>query len=99
MKLLRRATGLGWRDMLDPQLPGLLCASGMVTLVWVTRVFMYRSFSEMPVALVLATQVTVCAIFYVAFLWFSRFPEVRSVLRETLADLSPSLARTVKPLV
>jgi O-antigen/teichoic acid export membrane protein len=97
--LLRRATGLGWRDMLEPQVPGLLCAAGMVTLVWVIRLFMDRSFTGMPVAVVLGTQVAVCAIFYVAFLWFSRFPEVRNVLREMLSDLSPALARTVKPLV
>jgi PST family polysaccharide transporter len=97
--LLRRATGLGWRDMLEPQVPGLLCAGGMVALVWATRIFMHRSFSEMPAAIVLATEVLVCATFYVSFLWFSRFPEVRNVLRETLSDLSPALARTLKPLV
>ena len=99
MRLLRRATGLGWRDMLEPQVPGLLCAGGLITLVWLTRMFMHRWFGELHVGVLFATQVAVCAIFYLSFLWFSRFPEVRTVLREMLSDLSPALARTMKPLV
>jgi PST family polysaccharide transporter len=98
LRLMRQATMLSWRDMLEPQAPAVLCAAGILALVALTRMFLHNSVGGLSDGLVLLTEVAVCAPFYLAFLRFSRFPEVRSLLRETLSDFAPGLAKTVKPL-
>ena len=98
LRLMRQATHLEWRDMLEPQGPGVLCSLGIVALVTATRVVLRGTGADLSDGLLLLAEVAVSAPFYVGFLRFSRFPEVRSLLHETLSDFAPGLAKTVKPV-
>lgn len=98
-RLMRVATNISWRDMLEPQRPGAMCAAGILLLVPLTRASAGRAVGDLPDGVLLLAEVTVCAPFYLGFLWYSRFPEVRSLVRETLSDFAPGLAKAVKPLV
>ncbi len=91
--ILRRLAALSWRDLLSPQVPALVCAGGLLLVLVATRMLV-RSITEQPAAeTLLAVCVTIGAVYYLSFLLFSRFRDVRAVLQETLEDLAPSLAR------
>ncbi len=96
LRMLRQATHLTMRDVIEPQLPAAVCAAGLVTLAKATEVVLRETAPEAGPFLLLGTQVVISIIFYLAFLRFSRFQEVRALVHETLEDYAPSLVRSMK---
>jgi hypothetical protein len=94
--LLRTAAGLGLRDVLGPQVPSIICASGTAAVaVWVGRGL--EAIEPAPAPwLMLAAQGSSAMAFAVGFVLLCRFSEVRSLVREVVLDLAPGLARTIK---
>jgi O-antigen/teichoic acid export membrane protein len=97
-RLIQRLAGLQWRDLLMPQLPAAICAFGLVLVLSVTKVVLGRylgnpaSWISLPIACAIGT------LYYVAFLLFSGFREVRDLVCETLDDVAPFAARPVRAL-
>ena len=91
--LLRRLADLSWREMLEPQLAGVVCSAGIAVVVVVSRAVV-RSFVPDPAAIVIfAGCATLACIYYALFLVFAPFPEVRLILIESIQDLLPGLAK------
>jgi teichuronic acid exporter len=87
--LVRRATGLSWKAMMAPQVPGLACAAALVGVLLLTEQGV-RAVVPNPAALVLLlTQVAVGGVFYAICVLFSPFAAVRHIVRETIDDLVP----------
>jgi O-antigen/teichoic acid export membrane protein len=87
--LVRRATGLSWAAMVAPQVPGVVCAAGLVA-VLLTTSYAIRTWVGVPAAwLLLLVQTFVGAVYYAAFMVFSPFSDVRVFVRETAADVLP----------
>jgi PST family polysaccharide transporter len=94
--LLRTAAGLGLGDVLNPQVPSLVCAAGTAAVaVWVGRGLQAIDPAPAP-WLMLAAQSSSAMAFAVGFVLLCRFSEVRSLVREVLLDLAPGLARAIK---
>jgi O-antigen/teichoic acid export membrane protein len=91
--LVKRLSGLNWRDMLEPQLPAVTCAAGMVVVEALTlAVVRVASPTTTPLVL-LGACVAAAAIYYLAFLLFVPFAEVRALVHETAVDMAPQVAR------
>jgi PST family polysaccharide transporter len=89
--MLHAATGLGWPDLLRPQVPGILLAASLTLLVWGIDVVL-RSASNMPAYAILASQTAGASLFAVAFISWCPFRDVRLVVHEIVNDVSPRLA-------
>jgi len=94
--LLRAATHFGWRDILEPQIPALLCSVGILVVAFAAALAVVRSLPDASPWAVLLAQVFACAAFYLGFLRFSGFKEVSMLVGETLAQVSPKLARLAR---
>lgn len=96
--LVCRQTGLSVRELVAPLLPAVVCALGLALLLSVLKLTLNASLrSPVPWIHLLAAAVT-GALYYVTFLLFSGFTELRALVFETLEDLAPSVARRVKTL-
>jgi O-antigen/teichoic acid export membrane protein len=96
-QLVRRLTGLLWRDLMTPQVPAVVCSLGLALVMALAR-FVLGTYADPSSVTTLAVVVCVAAIYYVAFLLFSGFGEVRELVCETLDDFSPPAARRVRAL-
>jgi O-antigen/teichoic acid export membrane protein len=94
--LLRSATHFGWRDILEPQIPALLCSVGILVVSFGAALAIVRNFPDVSPWVVLLAQIFACAAFYLGFLRFSGFKEVSTLVGETLAQISPKLARLAR---
>jgi PST family polysaccharide transporter len=92
--LMRRATGLGWLDVLRPQVPAIVSTALLIFLLWGVDVLL-RAGAAAGSVIILASQLTVCAVFGLAFAWWCPFREARELLHEIVSDLSPRMARFV----
>ena len=91
--LVKRLTGLSWRDMLEPQVPAVTCASGMIAVEALTLALV-RGVSPTATPIVLmGACIATAAIYYLAFLLFVPFVEVRALVHETVVDMAPAVAR------
>jgi PST family polysaccharide transporter len=91
-RLVRGVTGLHWRDLILPQVPALVCSLGLVLVLGLTR-FLLQTWSPSPLHVVnLAVLVSVAVAYYLFFVFYSGFNEVRAVVLEALDDLAPFLA-------
>lgn len=88
-RLVRRLTGLRWQDMLMPQVPGSVAALGVALSVSGVRLAVIRWYPGTNVFILLVLCIAAAVLMYLAFLRFSRFGEVRALIRETIEDLSP----------
>jgi O-antigen/teichoic acid export membrane protein len=94
--LTRRLTGLSWRDLVGPQVPAVVCSIGLVATISCTRFLLHKWWADpLPVA-TLVVSTGVAAVYYLAFVLFSGFNEVREVVFETLDDLAPFMARRIR---
>ena len=94
--LLRATTGLTPGDVWAPQVPSLICAAGAATIaVLVTQAL--RAVEPTPQSWVLLiAQASSAMVFFMGFVLFCRFTEVRALVREVVLDFAPGLARSVK---
>lgn len=85
-------------DALAPliEVPALVCSAGLGMALAAARVLVRTAVEQPPAWQLLVVEVGVGAAFYMVFLLFSRFEEVRTLVDETLADVAPSLAQVVK---
>jgi PST family polysaccharide transporter len=97
-RLTRRLTGFHWRDLLVPQVPAVVCSIGLVLTVGLGKTAL-RTYDPSAAAwMVLLLGIPLTALYYVSFLLFSGFSEVRTLVVETLEDLAPRVARRVRGL-
>jgi O-antigen/teichoic acid export membrane protein len=94
--VLRSLTPVTWRDIFQPQVPALLCSVGIVVLLAIARTLLARVQPDAPLWTALVVQGGLGGLFYVGFMWFARFPELRSLVDDTLSSISPKLTRLVR---
>ncbi len=96
LSLVRGLTGLSWREVLDPHLPGLLCAIGVAVSAVAVRRAMLSSMPH-PVWLIFAAQAAAALLCFGVLLFWSPFGEVRNIVRDTVATFAPRLAHPPRP--
>ncbi len=95
--LLPRVTPLRWSDLLEPQVPGLICAGAVALLVGgVGHLVRDGTGSVGDIVVQLGAQGGTAVVTYVAFLLFAPVSAVRNLVAELTADLTPELARGVR---
>jgi hypothetical protein len=93
--LVRQVSGLAWRDMLAPQVPGTICSVGLVALLVMTRSVTRAAFGDTPAFVLLIVCAAAAVIYYLGFLLFAPFDNMRGIVHESAQDLSPSLAKRI----
>ncbi len=91
--LVKRLTGLAWRDLLVPQTPAIACSVGLVLVLLGTRQVLTHVFAAEQPLLLFLTCVTTGALYFIAFVLLSPFPGVVEVVDDTLHDFAPGVAR------
>jgi O-antigen/teichoic acid export membrane protein len=91
--LMRRATGLGWLDVLQPQVPAIAGTALLVAVLWGTGAAV-RAMIPAP-AVILVAQAAAAGLFLLAFAWWCPFRDARELMHEIVSDLSPRVARVV----
>jgi O-antigen/teichoic acid export membrane protein len=91
--LLRSATHFGWGDILEPQLPAILCSAGVAIAALAAEFAVVRVDPAAPAWAILIAQSVCAGTFFLGFLRFSGFAEVTELVGETLGHISPRLAR------
>jgi O-antigen/teichoic acid export membrane protein len=89
--MMRKATGLGWADVMQPQVPALASASLLVAVLWSIDLLCAGA----APALVLVLQAGAAAVFMLAFAWWCPFKDARVLMHEVVNDLSPRTAAFV----
>jgi PST family polysaccharide transporter len=97
-RLTRRLTGFDWRDLLEPQVPAAVCSIGLVLAVGLSKIGFQTYAPNVATWIVLLVGIALSALYYLSFLLFSGFSEVRSLVFETLDDVAPPVARRVRAL-
>jgi hypothetical protein len=90
---MRRATGLGWLDVLQPQVPAIASTALLTGVLWSAGAA-GRAMEVAP-AVILVAQAAAAALFLLAFAWWCPFREARELMHEIVSDLSPRVARFV----
>ena len=90
--MMRAATGLGWADVLEPQVPAIATSALLVAMLWGADALLSPVVGP-PV--ILAVQMCAAAVFALAFAWWCPFREPRMLMHETVSDLSPRLAQWI----
>lgn len=93
--LVRRATGLTWAAMIVPLIPGLTCTALLVGVLVVVDAAFQSLVAQPPAWQELLVQALAGSAFYLVFLLFSPFTDVRELVDETIDDLLPALRRFV----
>jgi teichuronic acid exporter len=91
--LMRRATGLGWLDVLQPQAPAIVSAALLIGVLWSAGAAGLAV--DAAPAVILVTQAAAAALFLLAFAWWCPFREARELMHEIVSDWSPRMARFV----
>lgn len=92
--LVRHVTGMHWRQILAPLTHGALCAGLVaVTLSGVHLALGRVEGLVVPHLVHLVTEGALAALVLFVFIMFNRAPDVRTLVREALGDVSPRLVR------
>jgi O-antigen/teichoic acid export membrane protein len=97
-RLTRRLTGFHWRDLLVPQVPAAVCSIGLVLIVGLSKIGVHTYAPNVAAWIVLVVGIVLSVLYYLSFLLFSGFSEVRSLVVDTLDDVAPPVARRVRAL-
>jgi len=90
--MMRRATGLGWSDVLRPQIPAVSSATALIVIIWGIDGLLAERLATL---LILAAQAAAAGLFMLAFAWWCPFSEARLLLHDAVSDMSPHLAAWV----
>jgi PST family polysaccharide transporter len=90
--MMRKATGLGWADILEPQAPSLMLAFMLGAALWGVASLAPHTASHLAV---LAVQAGTAALVALLFAWLCPFSDVRALLHEIVSDVSPRIAALV----
>jgi hypothetical protein len=74
----------------------VVCSIGLVLLISVTKFLLQTSRGNPLPVTTLLVSTGVAAVYYLAFVLFSGFNEVREIVFETLDDLAPFMARRIR---
>jgi hypothetical protein len=96
--LTRRLTGFHWRDLFLPQVPAAICSIGLFISLGLCKVVLHSFAGTTAPWAVLMFGIILSGIYYIAFLLFSGFGDVRDLVCETLDDIAPFLGRRVRAL-
>jgi teichuronic acid exporter len=91
--MMRRATGLGWADILAPQTPALAISAALVSVLW--GIDAYLATKGAAHAVVLAAQVGSAAVLLLAFARWCPFQDTRTLMHDIVSDFSPRIAGVV----
>ena len=94
--MLRAATGLTLRDLWAPQVPSFVCAAGTATIAVLVGHAMHAIEPAPRSWVLLVAQASSAIAFFLGFVLFCRFTEVRALVREVMVDLAPGFARANK---
>ena len=90
--LILRLSGMTWRDLVEPQLPGVICSAGLAVVVVLSQAAIY-AIGDPGALVVLAVSAAAGGLFVLAFLLWVPITEVRLVVEESVADLVPQLSK------
>jgi hypothetical protein len=85
--LVRRVTGIPWRDLIGAQVPALVCTVGLVVLLLSSSALLHAVVVGPAPWLVLAIQTVIGSIFFVCFVLLSGISELQTIVKDTLATL------------
>lgn len=95
-ELVRRLVGWRWREMIAPQIPAVTCSGGLALALLITTASLDAFQPGIAALWRLTAAGVVGAVYYLSFLLFCGFGDVRSLVRETTEDLAPALAQRVR---
>jgi hypothetical protein len=91
MEVAKVATEMSWRSLLTPQVPGILLAVLLGSLVWLVDA-LFQQWGIAGHFPVLVAQSVVAGIVGMAAIRWTPFPIVATVVHEIVSDVSPKLA-------
>ena len=89
--MMRAATGLGWSDVIQPQLPALATSAVLGVLLWGVDLMLIGTAPP----LVLLAQASTAGAFVLVFAYWCPFRDLRVLMHEVVDDLSPRAAAFV----
>lgn len=95
-ELIRRLAGWRWSEMFGPQIPAITCSGGLTFALLLTTALLDVLYPGSAALWRLLAAGVVGATYYMSFVFFCGFGEVRSLVRETAEDLAPALAQRVR---
>ena len=95
-EMVRRLTRLQWRDLIAPQLPGIICSVVLAVVMGSARYLLVTWWGGSPALVIVAVIAMIGAGCYVAFVLFCGFKDVHALVYETLGDISPLTARRLR---
>ena len=98
MRLLMRVTGVTPVSVIRAQVPGILAAACVAAAILGIRSGLVVMAPNVRAWQLLIAEVIIAAIAYLAFLKFSRFREVRTLVRDVSVDLAPPLGSIARLL-
>jgi teichuronic acid exporter len=90
--LLTRVTPLRWPDILQPQVPAVLCAAGCAATAFLVEQLVRMYVSPVPWVL-LVLPAAAAAVFYAAFVLFAPYAALRALVRDVADDLAPTFVK------
>jgi O-antigen/teichoic acid export membrane protein len=87
--ILQKATGMGWRDTLKPQVPGVTVATLVILTLWTIDTILAARVGSPTVMVV---QAATAFVIVLSFAVWCPFPQVRVLLFDAVSDYSPTLA-------
>jgi hypothetical protein len=81
--------------MIRPQIPGLACAAGCVTVVLLMKALVLSAMPDAPYLVLLVAQLGAAVVFAALFVLFTPYQPLRSLVHEMTVDFLPeNLLRT-----
>jgi O-antigen/teichoic acid export membrane protein len=88
--LVRRLTGLSWREMVAPQLPAAACGVVVALGALGAAAALRATVATAPSLLMLLVQAAAAALLYALFVLFAPLRALRELVAETAADMLPA---------
>jgi O-antigen/teichoic acid export membrane protein len=89
--LVRRSTGLSWREMVVPFGPSIVGTGLIVSVLLLVNAALHRA-GDPAAWQILTTQLIAGAVCYVLYVLFNPFRTVRTIVSEAIADVWPGAA-------
>jgi O-antigen/teichoic acid export membrane protein len=91
--VMRKATGLGWTDILEPQIPAVTTSALLIAILWGIDIGLKALLLSPQPFVILIAQAAACVLYAVAFARWCPFAEARELMHEVVSDFSPAVAR------
>lgn len=91
--LVRRITGLAWREMLAPQLPAVVCGALVAGAAFAAALALRSRAPATPPLVMLLAEASAAGLLYASFVLFAPFTALRELVGETAGEVLPARAR------